>query len=82
MRAPRLATWAARCDDIRSAAAASTVPVGKIEPMSRGNFRWLITVPDDGKLALGGLAPTLIQWRSPTHPADTLIFGTGDRRLA
>jgi len=48
------------------------VPVGEVEAMSRGNFRWLITVPDDAKLVLGGLAPTLIEWRSPTHPADTL----------
>jgi len=72
VRAPRLATWAARCKDIRAAAAASPVPVGEVEAMSRGNFRWLITVPEDGKLVFGGLAPTLIQWRSTTHPADTM----------
>ena len=72
IRAPRLATWAARCDDIRAAAAASPVSLGKVEAMSRGNFEWLITVPEDGRLALGGLAPTLIQWRSEAHPADSL----------
>lgn len=72
VRAPRLATWAARCDDIRAAAATAPVPVGEVEAMSRGNFKWLIAVPREGKLVLGGLAPTLIQWRSPTHPADTL----------
>jgi hypothetical protein len=72
VRAPRLATWVARCDDIHAAAGASTVPLGKIEPMSRGSFEWLITVPVDGRLPLEGLAPTLIQWRSATHPADTL----------
>jgi glyoxalase-like protein len=72
VRAPRLATWAARCDDIRVAASASPVPLGSIEAMSRGNFEWLITVPEDGKLRLGGLAPTLIQWRSAVHPADSL----------
>ena len=72
VRAPRLATWAARCGDIHAAAAKSSVPLGKVEAMSRGNFRWLITVPEDGRLVLGGLAPALIQWRSPTHPADTL----------
>ena len=82
VRAPRLATWVARSDDIRAAGAASTVPVGRIEPMSRGNFRWLITVPHDGRLALDGLAPTLIQWRSTTHPADTLKdFGCSLERL-
>ena len=69
VRAPRLATWVARCDYIHALAPAS---LGKIETMSRGNFRWLITVPEDGKLPLQGVAPTLIQWLSESHPADTL----------
>lgn len=72
IRTPRLAAWAARCDDIHAAAAASPVSLGKVEAMNRGNFQWLITVPDDGRLPLQGLAPTLIQWRSEAHPADTL----------
>lgn len=69
---PRLATWAARTDDIHAAASASPVPMGKVELMSRGTFEWLMTVPDDGRLPLRGLAPTLIQWRSEAHPAETL----------
>jgi hypothetical protein len=72
IRAPRLTAWAARCDDIRAAAAASPVSLGKVEAMSRGNFEWLITIPDDGCLPLQGLAPTLIQWRSEPHPAEML----------
>ena len=69
---PRLATWVARTDDIRAAASASPVPLGKVESMRRGKFEWLMTVPDDGRLPLRGLAPTLIQWPSEAHPADTL----------
>jgi hypothetical protein len=69
VRSPRLATWVARCDDIRAVAPAS---LGKVEAMTRGSFEWLITVPADGRLPLQGLAPTLIQWRSSAHPADTL----------
>jgi hypothetical protein len=69
IRSPRLATWAARCDDIHAVAPPS---LGKIETMERGSFQWLITVPDDGRLPLQGLAPTLIQWRSESHPADAL----------
>lgn len=72
VKAPRLAAWAARCDDIRAAASASPIPLGGVEAMSRGNFEWLITVPEDGRLRLEGLAPTLIQWRSEAHPAETL----------
>jgi hypothetical protein len=69
IKAPRLATWVARCDDIRAAAPAF---LGKVEAMTRGSFEWLITIPDDGRLPLQGVAPTLIQWRSESHPADGL----------
>jgi hypothetical protein len=66
VKAPRLATWVASCDYIHALAPES---LGKIETMTRGNFRWLITVPEDGKLPLQGVAPTLIEWRSDAHPA-------------
>lgn len=72
VKAPRLATWAARCDNIHATLAASPVPLGKIELMSRGDFEWSITVTPDGRLPLDGNAPTLIQWRSGNHPAETL----------
>lgn len=80
VRACRLATWVVRTDDIRAAAAASPVPPGNVEPMSRGQSSWLITIPDDGSLLLEGVAPTLIQWPMETHPADTLQ-DTGCRLL-
>jgi hypothetical protein len=67
-RPPRLAGWAARTDDIRATAAASSEPLGTIAEMSRGDLNWLITIPDDGKLPLGGPGPALIEWRAP-HPA-------------
>ena len=69
VRAPRLATWVARCDDIHAVAPEN---LGLIGPMMRGDFRWLITIPEDGRFRLDGLAPTLLQWQSGSHPADTL----------
>ena len=69
VKAPRLASWVARCDYIHALAPAS---LGKIETMTRESFRWLITIPEDGKLPLQGLAPALIEWRSETHPAQGL----------
>jgi hypothetical protein len=68
---PRLATWVARLNDLDTALAESSVPLGKIESMSRGQFNWRITIPPDGKLPLQGIAPTLIQWEGP-HPASLL----------
>jgi hypothetical protein len=70
--APKLAAWVARTTDIHVTLAASTEPLGKIEPMSRGDLHWLITIPSDGSLPFNGIAPTLIQWQTQTHPAASL----------
>src|SRR5512135_1849643 len=39
---PRLTTWVARVDDLDAAAAAVSVPLGRIESMSRAQFNWRI----------------------------------------
>ena len=69
---PRLATWIARTTNIREAVAALPERLGQIEPMSRGALNWLITVPSDGSLPLGGVAPALIEWQVPAHPASRM----------
>ena len=69
---PRLATWVARTNDIHAAVAASTVPLGNMEPMTRGALNWLITIPGDGSLPMHGMAPTLIEWHNGPHPAINL----------
>jgi hypothetical protein len=68
----RLATWVLRADDIEAALAASPVPLGRIEALSRGALRWRITIPPDGSLPLQGIAPTLIQWEPGPHPASRM----------
>jgi hypothetical protein len=68
----RLATWVARTDDIYGATTASPIPLGSVEPMSRGQLSWLITILADGSLPLDGIAPTLIQWTAGVHPTGTL----------
>ena len=69
---PRLIHWAARSDDIVRDAAASSEDLGEILPMERGDYRWRISVPADGRLPGDGLVPTLIQWDVPFHPAQRL----------
>jgi hypothetical protein len=69
---PRLIHWVARCKDIVAMAAACPASSGDILDLARGDFRWRITVPEDGRLPGGGLAPSLIQWDSPRHPAEGL----------
>ena len=68
---PRLAAWVARTDDIRAAAAGAEF-FGQIEPMSRAELNWLITIRPDGSLPAEGLAPTLIEWQTEQHPAALL----------
>ena len=69
---PRLIHWVARTDDIARAVAAAKHAPGPVLPFSRGDYRWRITVPDDGRRPGDGLVPTLIQWDVPIHPADRL----------
>lgn len=68
-RAPKLACWVARTDDIRKALSSASEPLGLAEPMTRGSLEWLISIPEDGSLPLNGAAPALIQWNTPSHPA-------------
>lgn len=69
---PQLATWVARTSDIHAAVAASPLAHGEIEPMTRGQLQWLITIPADGSMPLQGVAPTLIEWQAQPHPASKL----------
>ncbi|MFZ6721344.1 VOC family protein [Undibacterium sp. Ji49W] len=66
---PRLSNWVARTADIHATLAHSQEDLGKIEPMSRGDNHWLITIPEDGSLPLEGVAPALIEWHTARHPA-------------
>lgn len=69
---PGLSAWVARTDDIAATAAASPVPLGRVQPMSRGALNWQISIPDDGSTPLGGILPMLIQWEPGRHPAHSL----------
>jgi hypothetical protein len=66
---PRLIHWVARSDDLAHEA---TPAHGEILSMQRGDYRWRITVPADGRLPGGGRQPTLIQWDVLFHPAERL----------
>jgi hypothetical protein len=69
---PRLIHWVVRTTGIESVAASCPISLGRVHALSRGEYRWRITIPDDGSLPAKGLVPTLIEWDVPQHPADTL----------
>ena len=49
-------------------------PAGTGIPVSlqRGDYRWQMAVPPDGKLPFDGGFPALIQWQGALHPARAL----------
>lgn len=68
---PALVHWVARADDLDAAIAATWGGRPEVLRLSRGEFRWSIGVAANGRLALGGVAPTLIRWEG-AHPAERL----------
>ena len=70
-RGPALIHWVANTHDIEGAVACVPVDLGEIVAVSRGNYRWRITVPRDGSLPASGVFPTLIEWEG-MRPAASL----------
>ena len=75
---PQLVHWVARCDDIaatNAALLAAGVDCGEINAAERmtpqGLLRWRISVRADGRRALAGAAPALIEW-GDVHPTDSM----------
>lgn len=69
---PRLTNWVARTDDLATALTQTLPGTGTPVALSRGNYRWQMAVPPDGKLPLNGTHPALIQWEGPHHPTQAL----------
>ncbi len=69
---PRLTNWVARCDDLAAEVAMGPVGVGVPVALARGDYRWQMAVPDDGRLPFDGGFPALIQWFGTLHPAQVL----------
>ena len=75
--APRLAAWVARTDDLRACPPDVLAECGAVETMTRGVREWLITIPGDGRLPLGGALPMLLEWQVPRAPAGAGLPGSG-----
>ncbi|MFV2051954.1 VOC family protein [Aliiroseovarius sp. YM-037] len=69
---PRLTNWIARTDDLTAAVAASPDGTGVPIALTRGDLRWQMAVPEDGKLPFDGFYPALIEWEGAAHPAERL----------
>lgn len=69
---PRLTNWILRSPDIVETLADLPLDIGYPLALSRGDFRWQMAVPSDGKLPFGNCFPAVISWHGDAHPADRL----------
>lgn len=78
----RLSNWICRTDDLNAALDGLPASVGDPVQLSRGDLRWRMAVPDDGRLPFDNLFPALIQWQGHLHPGSILApSGCTLRRL-
>lgn len=79
---PRLTNWIAACDDLDAALTNAPPEAGRAVDLARGDYRWRMGVPGDGRLPFGDVFPALIQWQGTAHPAQVLPqSGVSLRRL-
>lgn len=69
---PRLTNWIAACEDIEAELALSPPGIGFPVALQRGEYRWQMAIPADGRLPFDGGFPALIEWEGPLHPARAL----------
>jgi hypothetical protein len=69
LQTPRLLTWVAATSGLSRPGFCPSYDPGKVHPMSRNGFNWLITIRGDGSLPGHGLLPSLIEWPDDVHPA-------------
>ena len=69
---PQPLCWIVAVDNIEQTALNCGYEPGRITEMSRGDFRWKLTVPDSGELSEDGVLPVLIEWPNAKNPAETM----------
>ncbi|SDI68908.1 VOC family protein [Lutimaribacter saemankumensis] len=67
---PRLTNWICRVPDLD--AALDVLAAGAPLDVVRGDLRWRMGVPADGRLPFDNCHPALIQWQGKLHPMDRL----------
>ncbi|MDA5093627.1 VOC family protein [Aliiroseovarius sp. KMU-50] len=60
----RLTNWAVRVPNIEEALHRAPEGTGDILQLERGDYRWQMAVPEDGRLPFGGCAPGVLSWQS------------------
>ena len=71
-KGPQPLCWVVAVNNIEQFASNCGYSPGRVTEMSRGDFRWKLTVPNDGDLSEGGVLPVLIEWPNGKNPAEAM----------
>ena len=69
---PQPLCWVVAVNNIEQSVSNCGYRPGRITEMSRGEFRWKLTVPNNGDLPEGGILPVLIEWPKGKNPAEAM----------
>jgi len=69
---PQPLCWVVAVNNIEQFASNCGYSPGSVTEMSRGDFRWKLTVPNNGDLSEGGVLPVLIEWPKGKNPAEAM----------
>ena len=70
--APQPLCWVVAVNDIEKTSMHCGYNPGRVIEMTRGNFSWKITVPENGDLPESGVLPIFIEWPNRNHPTKTM----------
>ena len=68
---PRLMNWAARARDMSRALGEAPMGMGELTELSRGDLKWRMAIPPNGRLPYDNVLPMLLQWQGKSA-AETL----------
>ena len=72
LKGPQPLCWVVAVNNIEQSASNCGYSPGRITEMSRDDFRWKLTVPNNGDLSAGGILPVLIEWPKGKNPAEAM----------
>ena len=69
---PRVITWVCQTSDMAGCLSVLPYNPGPIITVTRDDLVWDLTIAEDGRMAMDGMAPSIIDWRNIVPPPQSL----------
>ena len=69
---PRVITWVCQTSDMAQALSALPYNPGPVITVAREDLIWDLTIAEDGRLVMDGMAPSIIDWKNVKPPMHRL----------